>query len=299
MEYSRRIKGNSPIMTGKTTIFVYQIVGVRPNGFKTYCSPNGRIVGYSESYVQSHTMRSFGFFLMHIPTKLKAVYYNLLQRCFNQKNPGYRNYGGRGITVCNEWRNDINSFIKWSLNNGYADGLQIDRINNNGNYEPNNCRYVIPKVNLNNRRTNVRLNLAGDIKTIAEWESDTNITRSSIKHRLSNGWEVEKALTIPTRNTERILFYKGESNSVTSWAKKYNMSPVTLCGRLNRMTLEQALETPLKAFRKKYLYNGQLLTVKQISEMCGVSADTLYDRLAKGHSIDKSTININFKFINK
>jgi len=81
-------------------------------------------------------------------TKLYSVWNMMNQRCFNYKNKRYKDYGDRGITVCDEWL-DFTPFRDWSLNNGYAEGLQINRINNDGNYEPNNCNWV---TNVENRR---------------------------------------------------------------------------------------------------------------------------------------------------
>jgi len=86
-------------------------------------------------------------------TKLYTTWLHMKQRCFNPKIPQYKDWGGRGITICPEWTNDYTKFRDWALSNGYAEGLQINRINNNGNYEPNNCNFVTAKENNRNRRT--------------------------------------------------------------------------------------------------------------------------------------------------
>lgn len=79
------------------------------------------------------------------------VWANMKQRCSNPSNPEYRNYGARGIKVCDQWR-DAASFLVWAGSAGWKSGLQIDRIDNNWNYEPGNCRFVTPKVNSSNKR---------------------------------------------------------------------------------------------------------------------------------------------------
>jgi hypothetical protein len=85
-------------------------------------------------------------------TKIYKAWNNMKNRCFNKKVSVYKSYGGRGITVCDEWRNDVRLFYKWSLENGYKENLTIDRINNDGNYEPSNCRWVDMSIQAQNTR---------------------------------------------------------------------------------------------------------------------------------------------------
>ena len=85
-------------------------------------------------------------------SRLHVIWSGMKERCFNQNASNYHNYGGRGITVCDEWRSNYVAFRNWALENGYADNLSIDRINVNGNYEPNNCRWATSKEQNNNKR---------------------------------------------------------------------------------------------------------------------------------------------------
>jgi len=90
--------------------------------------------------------------------KLYIVWKNMKQRCYNKKNPYYKYYGERKIVICDEWKNDYPKFKKWALNNGYRDNLTIERINNDSNYEPSNCRFIILEEQARNKRNN-KLNL--------------------------------------------------------------------------------------------------------------------------------------------
>ena len=103
-------------------------------------------------------------------TRLHIIWTGMKQRCFNSKAENYKNYGGRGITICPEWTESYIVFRDWALNNGYAEGLQINRIENDGNYEPSNCEWITNKANCDNRRKSqkygVTLQKANEIRTL-------------------------------------------------------------------------------------------------------------------------------------
>ena len=101
--------------------------------------------------------------------RLYTIYKDMKKRCFNQNEINYKNYGGRGITICEEWLKDFMNFYNWAIVNGYKDNLTIDRIDDNGNYKPSNCRWVTMKVQSNNTRRNNYFTINGQTKTIAEW----------------------------------------------------------------------------------------------------------------------------------
>lgn len=132
-------------------------------------------------------------------TRLYRIYNNILTRCNNEKSTYYKRYGGRGITVCEEWKIDFQSFYDWSMDNGYRDDLTIDRIDNDGNYEPSNCRWVTIKEQSVNRSNNHFVSLNGEVKTLCEWCELYNINYKTVRDRLKRGWSYEKSLTEPVQ----------------------------------------------------------------------------------------------------
>ena len=117
-------------------------------------------------------------------------------RCYNANNPYYYNYGGRGISICDEWLNDFSSFYNWAVNNGYKDTLFIDRINNNGNYEPSNCRWVTPKENSNNKRNNIYIAYKGETHTMSQWAEILQMSESTLRNRMYRNLTFEEAINL-------------------------------------------------------------------------------------------------------
>ena len=126
------------------------------------------------------------------------------ERCERKDHPNYKNYGGRGIHVCDEWETYIN-FKEWSLSHGYEDGLSIDRIDNNGSYCPENCRFVTVKQQANNRRTNRFLEMDGILHTISEWSDITGVRYSLIYNRVQRGWSLKDAITKPVKRKKKSI----------------------------------------------------------------------------------------------
>lgn len=132
-------------------------------------------------------------------TRLYSIWCDMKKRCYNTKSRRYECYGGKGIKVCDEWLHDFSAFYEWSMANGYAENLSIDRINVNGNYEPSNCRWATIKQQQRNTTRNHFVTVNGETKTIAEWSEITGISEDVIKDRLNKlHWSEEDAVTIPT-----------------------------------------------------------------------------------------------------
>jgi hypothetical protein len=130
--------------------------------------------------------------------KLYPVLMSMRSRCYNPNNAAYSHYGARGIIICPEWLGEqgIINFYNWSINNGYQEGLTIDRIDVNGNYEPNNCRWVDMKTQQNNRSNNHYIEIDGETHTIAEWAIIYNIPQHVIHNRIHRlNWDPIDAVT--------------------------------------------------------------------------------------------------------
>ena len=102
-------------------------------------------------------------------TRIYSEWQGMKGRCYNKGNARYADWGGRGIEVCEQWRNSFESFYTWAMANGYQDNLTIDRIDNNGNYCPENCRWVGQQEQCRNRRSNINLTIGNSTRTLIEW----------------------------------------------------------------------------------------------------------------------------------
>lgn len=141
-------------------------------------------------------------------TRLYRIWIGMKSRCFNKNNHAYSHYGQREIVVCDEWKNDYLCFKNWAMDNGYTDGLTIDRIDVNGNYEPSNCRWITYLEQENNRTNNNLITYKNKTKTISEWARETGINKNTIWARLFRyGWSVEKALSTDYK------FFKSEEEA--------------------------------------------------------------------------------------
>ena len=186
---------------------------------------------------------------MYNKKRLYNIWYNMKRRCYNKKNKDYKYYGERGIKICDEWLNNYQEFEKWSLNNGYKDDLTIDRIDNNGNYEPKNCKWLSIQEQQFNKRNTTYCELDGVVESLPKLCKKYNIDDEVVYHRIKRGWNVKKALTTPTKKikTKKTYIYKGEKTTLKELSIKYNINYTTLIVRLfNGWDLEKAINTPIK-----------------------------------------------------
>jgi hypothetical protein len=133
-------------------------------------------------------------------TRMYRIWSDMKGRCNNPNRAKYARYGGRGITVCDEWMSDFQAFYDWAIKNGYREDLTIDRIDNDGNYCPDNCRWITMMEQASNKSTNHFITHDGQTFTMTEWARRIGIPREVLKDRICRyGWECERALTTPVR----------------------------------------------------------------------------------------------------
>ena len=129
-------------------------------------------------------------------TRVYNSWRGMKDRCYNEKHSSYADYGGRGITVCEEWRNSFESFRDWAYANGYNDDLTIDRIDPNGNYEPSNCRWATKTQQARNTRRCKKIEFNGETHNLSEWAQLIGVSYRTLYHRIfSYHMPIEKALT--------------------------------------------------------------------------------------------------------
>ena len=138
--------------------------------------------GYISDTVRENRIKSIPKFCRHernfwYSERLARCYHDMIKRCYKPGAAGYDQYGARGITVCDEWRNDKHAFNDWAINNGYTDELTIDRIDNDGNYCPENCRWVTKHFNFTHKRCNHHLTYGGLTMTPFEWSNKLGVSK--------------------------------------------------------------------------------------------------------------------------
>ncbi len=179
----------------------------RGNGIKPVvkwecqCSCGKTIAVKSDSLLSGHTKSCGCKKIKHGFSNKERLYQtwkNMRRRCFDPKNSRYALYGGRGITICPEW-SDYSKFREWAISNGYNDSLTIDRIDVNGNYCPENCRWADAKTQANNVSRNHVIEYEGKRMTMSEFADFIGISYSTLQHRIERGWDIQSIVTTPQR----------------------------------------------------------------------------------------------------
>lgn len=135
--------------------------------------------------------------------RLYRIWCGMKQRCYNPNNERYIHYGNKGISICSEWLENYDNFYNWAINNGYSEKLSIDRIDNNSNYEPSNCRWTNAKNQATNRTTTNFITYNNQTLSISEWSCKLGINRYTLDSRIERGWSIEKAFNTPVRKINK------------------------------------------------------------------------------------------------
>lgn len=195
--------------------------------------------------------------------RLYGIWSGMRQRCNNPNNDAYARYGGRGITVCQEWENS-DTFIEWALTHGYADDLSIDRINNDDGYYPGNCHWITLKEQNDNRCTGLgKFEYCGEKKTLLQWCTALKLPYDAMRARIvDKGMSVAEAFETPLVT---------EKDSFKQLCRANGLSHATVISRMKRFgwSLEKALSVPP---RKSGKHNT--MTYHKKCPVCGKEYDT-------------------------
>lgn len=151
----------------------------------------------SEHQMSQKTSGSFAFKHGLVYHRIYSIWRGMIDRCERPKNKAYNYYGGRGIRVCDEWRQSVEAFAEWAFQSGYQENLTIDRIDVNGDYCPENCRWATLKEQSRNRRNIRPLTYQGVTRPLWEWAEITGISVTLLSSRMSKGWPAERIFNEP------------------------------------------------------------------------------------------------------
>lgn len=218
----------------------------------------------------------------------------MIQRCINPDAASYYRYGGRGIKVCNRWRNSYVAFLS-DMGRKPSRAHSIERIDNDGDYRPGNCCWSLRREQSRNKSSNNNITAFGKRRCITDWAKDTGIYPSAIAVRLRLGWSTEDAVSIPPEYHEKTaITHNGETLTVNAWARRNKMSPVTIAHRLSK-----GVDTETALFQKEWLKAGRkttkFLTVDGVSKsveewgtIYDLKRNTIEMRIKNGWSIKEA-----------
>lgn len=195
-------------------------------------------------------------------TKIYKTFYGMKQRCYNKNNPEYKNYGGRGIRICDEWLNDFTKFYEWMISAGWENGKTgreqtIERNDVNGDYCPGNCKLIPIEEQQLNKSNSRRITAFGETKILSQWANETGIPITTIKARIDRlGWSCERAVLEPVKKAKNIdeIAYLGKTKTLNAWAKEFGISQSTAHYLMysKNMKIEEIAKYENKKRRKKY-----------------------------------------------
>ena len=211
--------------------------------YKCKCDCGKEIITYYGNLASGHT-KSCGCYMKKLASEMfsthrksSTVLYKrwsgIKERCYSPNSTKYYRYGARGIKMCDEWKNDFIKFYDWSINNGFSENLTIDRIDVNGDYCPENCKWSNNIEQANNKTNSRFITYKGKTQTVAQWSRETGVAYDNIIARLRLGWDVDSIFTKPADN-KKYYDYNGEKLTIKDMARITGFSEVVIKTRLSK-----------------------------------------------------------------
>lgn len=210
--------------------------------------------------------------------RIKHILKGMKQRCYNKNHINYKRYGGRGITVCDEWLNNSQAFVDWALSHGYADDLTIDRIDNNGNYEPDNCRWATQEEQQHNKSSNVFLTYKGKTQDIKQWADDLGVYYVTLWTRYKNGWDTKRIIEEPIHEECRnrypdIVCGEGEKRDLI--VKEHHRREAGIRTEEQRREDDKKHVMEKVEIIRKELLNNPTISIRKIAKNTGIPRSTV------------------------
>lgn len=225
--------------------------------------------------------------------ELWGVWRGIKKRCYNENHQAYHNYGGRGIKVCDRWLNDYKQFE--SDMSPRPNGYEIDRIDNDGDYEPGNCRWVTRQKNSANRRDNVNLTANGKTQSQRAWADELNVASTTISRRIKKGQDFQWVYNHLRYNKKQpvLLTANGKTKNQDEWCKELGISNATSIYWLEKGKDFQWIydrfskKTPHRSKPYELIIDGVAKNQSEWSKELGVSQSAISYRLSKGESFQE------------
>lgn len=194
--------------------------------------------------------------------RLHGIWVDVKRRCYSPSRPRYKDYGGRGITVCEEWLQSFDNFVEWALANGYDENLTLERKDVNGNYCPENCEWITLRAQCRNKRDTIYVEYRGETYKLIELCKQAKVSYYTVHNRLQSGWSVEDAIDTPSV----------QENSLMKKCRERNMNYQAVRDRIMKLgwTEERALSTPILGRGA----NQETYGFKWDDRKCAVCGDT-------------------------
>lgn len=195
---------------------------------------------------ESHTIHGCGF----DDNRLYRIWKHMKERCSNPNVKCYKRYGGKGVKVCDEWLHDFKAFYDWAMANGYSEDLTLDRIDYNGSYSPENCRWATYKQQANNTSRNLVYEYDGRVMTLSQWSEYTGINYMTLMGRIKRGLPLEDVFNPHIRTREDMrprITIDGIEHTVDEWSEISGVPVKTIMGRINhRWEPKRAVFQPIR-----------------------------------------------------